>query len=168
MVSYEGKIQCYLLINLNLLHGTPLVTSLVTGFYFYHCYFQWTIFPKYICTSIKKDRRKLTFNVLKCLMDQEGAYIYSKNEVIKYLFLSFLIRLKKWTHKTELCFKPKSKYKSNKRQLEMCFANRLFSLCVQMCVPLHRKHCQNTWIILIMLGGNCKTKHKILTIKYIN
>lgn len=30
---------------------------------------------KYICTSIKRGRRKLALNVLKCLIYQEGKYI---------------------------------------------------------------------------------------------
>ena len=47
------------------------------------------------------------------------------------------------------------KANTNQRQLKMYFANRLFSLCIQMCicVLLNKKYCWNTLIILIMLEG---------------
>lgn len=50
-----------------------------------------------------------------------NMYFMVKMKLWSTYFLSFLI-----SHKTELCFKPESKYKSNKRELKMCFANRLF------------------------------------------
>lgn len=64
-------------------------------------------------------------------------------------------------------FEPNSKYKSNKRQLRLCFANRLLSLYM-VCVSIDTQTCcQDVGVIPIIIRRKLKTKQRILTLKWL-